>query len=272
MKLECPTIYILSDSIGETGELVVRAAASQFNAGQIDVRRIPYLTSAKDVEDALQEVAACRAAVVYTLVRPDLREALTAKAAELNLMCVDVMGPIIGCLTVVTGRTPSHEPGLIHKLDEAYFSKMEAVNFAVKYDDGKQPWGLTKADLVIVGVSRTSKTPLCMYLAHKGIKAANVPLVPEVPVPEDLMAVPPHKVVGLTINPALLHEVRRERLKTLGLAEGVDYASLERIYQELDHAQRIMHKIGCPIVDVTNKAVEETAAKILELYQRGAGK
>ncbi len=259
----------MSDSIGETGELVVRAAASQFNAGQIDVRRIPYLNSARDVEDALVEVAACQAAVVYTLVRPDLREVLVTKARELALVCVDVMGPIIDCLSAVTGRRPLHAPGLIHKLDDAYYSKMEAVEFAVKYDDGKQPWGLAKADLVIVGVSRTSKTPLCMYLAHKGIKAANVPLVPEVPVPEDLMAVPPSKVVGLTVSPALLQEVRRERLKLLGLAEGVDYASLERIYRELDYAQRIMHKIGCSIIDVTNKAVEETAAKILEYYQKG---
>lgn len=260
----------MSDSIGETGELVVRAAASQFNAGQVDVRRIPYLSSARDVEDALIEVAACQASVVYTLVRPDLREVLVNKAAELGVACiVDVMGPILSCLSTVTGRVPRQEPGLIHKMDEAYFGKMEAVEFAVKYDDGKQPWGLLKADLVIVGVSRTSKTPLCMYLAHKGIKAANVPLVPEVAPPEELLGLPPSKVVGLTINPALLHEVRRERLKTLGLAEGVDYANLERIYQELDNAQRIMHKIGCPIVDVTNKAVEETAAKILAYYRKG---
>lgn len=260
----------MSDSIGETGELVVRAAASQFSAGQIDIRRIPYLNTARDVEDALVEVAACQAAVVYTLVRNDLREVLTAKATELALVCVDVMGPIIDCLAAITGKMPMHAPGLIRKMDDAYYSKVEAVEFAVKFDDGKQPWGLAKADLVIIGVSRTSKTPLCMYLAHKGIKAANVPLVPEVPVPDDLMSVPPSKVVGLTINPALLYEVRRERLKVLGLAEGVDYASLERIYRELDYAQRIMHKIGCSIVDVTNKAVEETAAKILEYYRKGA--
>lgn len=248
---------------------MVRAAASQFSAGQVDVRRIPYLNTARDVEDALVEVAACQAAVVYTLVRPDLREVLVVKARELGLVCVDVMGPVIDCLSALTGKAPLQSPGLIHKMDEAYYGKMEAVEFAVKYDDGQQPWGLAKADLVIVGVSRTSKTPLCMFLAHKGIKAANVPLVPEVPVPEDLMSVPPSKVVGLTISPALLQEVRRERLKLLGLADGVEYASLERIYRELDYAQRIMHKIGCSVIDVTNKAVEETAAKILEYYRKG---
>jgi len=249
--------------------MVVRVAASQFNVGQVDVRRIPYLNTARDVEDALVEVAACQAAVVYTLVRSDLREVLVVKAQELGLMCVDVMGPVIDCLSALTGKAPLQSPGLIHKLDEAYYGKMEAVEFAVKYDDGQQPWGLAKADLVIVGVSRTSKTPLCMFLAHKGIKAANVPLVPEVPVPEDLMSVPPFKVVGLTISPTLLQEVRRERLKLLGLADGGEYASLERIYRELDYAQRIMRKIGCSVIDVTNKAVEETAAKILEYYRKG---
>ncbi len=249
--------------------MVVRVAASQFNVGQVDVRRIPYLNTARDVEDALVEVAACQAAVVYTLVRSDLREVLVVKAQELGLMCVDVLGPVIDCLSALTGKAPLQSPGLIHKLDEAYYGKMEAVEFAVKYDDGQQPWGLAKADLVIVGVSRTSKTPLCMFLAHKGIKAANVPLVPEVPVPEDLMSVPPFKVVGLTISPTLLQEVRRERLKLLGLADGGEYASLERIYRELDYAQRIMRKIGCSVIDVTNKAVEETAAKILEYYRKG---
>lgn len=249
---------------------MVKAAASQFNGGQIDIRRIPYLNTPREVEDALTEVAACEAAVVYTLVRPDLKAALEAKAGELGLTCVDIMGPILAAITSVTGMAPRLEPGLIRRMDEAYFNKVEAVEFAVKYDDGKQPWGLAKADLVITGVSRTSKTPLCMYLAHKGLKAANVPLMPEVAPPDELFALPAGKVVGLTINPAHLYEVRRERLKVLGLAEGVDYANLERIYQELDYAQRIMHRLGCPIIDVTSRAVEETAAKILEYYRKGA--
>lgn len=269
LKLDCPVIYVLSDSIGETGELVVRAAASQFNGGKLDVRRIPYLNSAAEVEEALQEAASCQAAVAYTLVRPDLKHVLEGKSSELGLVCVDIMGPILAAIASVTNLPPRLEPGLIRKMDEAYFNKVEAVEFAVKYDDGKQPWGLTKADLVIVGVSRTSKTPLCMYLAHKGIKAANVPLVPEVNPPAELFTLQPHKVVGLTIDPSLLNEIRKERLKTLGLSDSVEYANPERITGELEYAESVMRKIGCPIINVTNKAVEETAAKVLEYYRKG---
>ena len=249
---------------------MVKAAASQFDGGKIDVRRIPYLNSSRDVEDALLEAAACQAAVVYTLVRPDLKAVLEEKAGGLGLTCVDLMGPILAAIEVVTGLSPRLEPGLIRRMDEAYFNKVAAVEFAVKYDDGKQPWGLAKADLVIIGVSRTSKTPLCMYLAHKGIKAANVPLVPEVAPPDELFALPPRKVVGLTASPEYLIEVRRERLKILGLHDGVDYASPERIYGEIDYAQRIMRKVGCPVFDVTGRAVEETAARILEFHLKGA--
>lgn len=264
-------IYVLSDSIGETGELVVKAAASQFNSGNIDIRRIPYLNSPGDVKDALQEAAGCQAVVAYTLVRPNLKAVLEAKALELNLVCVDIMGPLLTAIKNITHTDPSFEPGSIHKLDAAYFNKVEAIEFAVKYDDGKQPWGLSKADLVIIGVSRTSKTPLCMYLAHKGIKTANVPLVPEVGPPEELLALPANKVVGFTIKPSLLFEIRKERLKTLGLPESVHYANLERINEELDYAMDIIKKIGCPVIDVTNKAVEETATKVLEYYRKGVG-
>jgi regulator of PEP synthase PpsR (kinase-PPPase family) len=272
LKLHCPVIYVLSDSIGETGELVVKAAASQFNSCNIDIRRIPYLNSPVDVEDALQEAAGCQAAVAYTFVRPALKAVLEEKAQELGLVCVDIMGPLLTAIKSVTHTDPLFEPGLIHKLDEAYFNKVEAIEFAVKYDDGKQPGGLSKADLVIIGVSRTSKTPLCMYLAHKGIRAANVPLVPEVGPPEELLTLPANKVVGLTIKPPLLFEIRKERLKTLGLSESVHYANLERINEELGYALDIMKKIGCPAIDVTNKAVEETASKVLEYYRKGVGK
>ena len=271
MTLNNPVIYVLSDSIGETGELVVKAAASQFNASNIDIRRIPFLSSPSDIEDAFQEIAGCRAAIVFTLVRPDLKEILLAKAKALNITCVDIMGPVLEAITNVADAQPLFEPGLIRKMDDAYFNKVEAIEFAVKYDDGKQPWDLSKADLVVIGVSRTSKTPTCMYLVHQGIKAANVPLVPEVPPPEELFNLPPRKVVGLTVKPSLLFEIRKERLKVLGLSESVDYANLERIHSELKYAAGIMHKLGCPIIDVTSKAVEETAAKILEHYRKGVG-
>jgi len=251
---------------------VLKAAASQFDTGHVDIRRVPYLISAKQVEEALIEAADAGGIVIYTLVRPDLRAFLELKAKALNLVAIDVMGPIIDALKTVTKLPPKNEPGVIRKIDEAYFSKVEAIEFAVKYDDGKEPRGMLKADIVVIGISRASKTPLCMYLAHKGIKAANLPLVPEVTAPPELYKVPPQKVIGLTIKPSLLFEIRKERLKTMGLSPSADYASFERILHELEYADGIMRKIGCPVIDVTNKATEETAAKVLEIYYKGVGK
>ncbi|MGQ9556913.1 MAG: pyruvate, water dikinase regulatory protein [Desulfurispora sp.] len=267
--LDKPVIYIISDSIGETAELVARAAASQFEGGLVDVRRVPYVNDPEEIPDIVEEAAAFNSVIAYTLVLPQLREALVREAARLGVPAVDIITPMLDALEKATGRPPRLEPGLVRKMDEEYFRRVEAIEFAVKYDDGKDPRGILRADLVVLGVSRTSKTPLCMYLAHKRIKAANVPLVPEVAPPEEIFSLPPHKVVGLTIKPSQLNEIRRERLKTLGLTSNADYASMERILRELEYAQEIMRRVGCPVIDVTNKAVEETASKVLELYYRG---
>lgn len=217
------------------------------------------------------EAYEAHAIVVYTLVRPNLKTYLEKKAHELGLTTVDIMGPIVSAINEVTHLTPKNQPGLIRRIDQEYFNKVEALEFAVKFDDGKEPRGLLRADIVITGVSRASKTPLCIYLAHKGIKAANMPLVPEVTPPPELFEVPSHKVIGLTIKPDLLFEIRKERLRAMGLAQTADYANYQRILEELDYADEIMRKIGCPIIDVTNKATEETAAKVLEIYRKGKG-
>ncbi|WP_378951424.1 pyruvate, water dikinase regulatory protein [Pelosinus sp. sgz500959] len=262
-------IYILSDSIGETGEMVAKAALSQFDEGNIRIRRKPYLKSAEQIELALKEAAQTKSAILYTLVRPDLKMVLETKAKALGLVHVDIMGPVVNALSSISDLSPRNEPGLIRKIDDAYFAKIEAIEFAVKFDDGKEPRGLLQADIVITGVSRASKTPLCMYLAHQGVKAANVPLVKEVAPPPELFLVPPHKVIGLMIKPSLLYEIRRERLKAMGLQPSTSYANMERIIEELEYGQGIMRKIGCPIIDVTNKATEETAAKVMEIYRKG---
>lgn len=263
-----PVVYVLSDSVGETGELVVKAASSQFNAGRIDIRRIPYLNSTAEVEDALLEAAGADAVVAYTLVRPDLKAFLIKQATAMSIRHVDILGPMMDALGGVTHLPPRNEPGLIRKLDEAYFRRVEAIEFAVKYDDGKESRGLSRADIIITGISRTSKTPLCMYLAHKGIKVANVPLVPEVPLPEELFGIT-HKIIGLIIQPQQLFEIRKERLRTMGLSPTADYANMNRIYAELEYSAQVMRKLGCPMIDVTNKAVEETAGKVIEFYRRG---
>jgi regulator of PEP synthase PpsR (kinase-PPPase family) len=198
-----------------------------------------------------------------------LKEHLIKVAGEHQVQLVDIMGPMIARIGKMVGKQPRFKPGLVHQLDEDYFKKVEAIEFAVKYDDGKDVRGILRSDVVLIGVSRTSKTPLSMYLAHKRIKVANVPLVPEVSPPEELFMISPRKVIGLTINPEHLNGIRTERLKSLGLTAQANYASLDRILQELEYAEKIMKKIGCPIINVTNKAVEETANIILEMIRGG---
>lgn len=269
MTTQIPVIYVVSDALGETAEFVGRAAAAQFSGVKTKIRRVPYVRDEAHLDEILEEAVADQAILVYTLVLKELRSYLEQKAAEKQLRTVDILGPLIGAISDQTGLQPNHIPSIIHRLDEQYFRKVEAIEFAVKYDDGKDPRGVLFADVVLIGVSRTSKTPLSMYLAHKSIKAANIPLVPEVKPPEELFSVQPQKIVGLTIRPDLLNQIRTERLKTLGLGASSDYARLERIMEELEYARSIMRKIGCPIVDATGKAVEETASLVLELMFKG---
>ena len=262
-------IYVISDALGETAEFVSRAAAAQFNGVKTRIRRVPYVRDETHIDDIIDEAVAEGAILVYTLVLRELRDYLEEKAAGKGVPTVDILGPLIGILGDKTGLKPSHIPNITHRLDEQYFRKVEAVEFAVKYDDGKDPRGAMYSDVVLIGVSRTSKTPLCMYLAHKGIKASNIPLVPEVAPPDELMAVSPRKIIGLTMRPDVLNRIRTERLKTLGLGAGADYASLERIMYELEYARGVMKKIGCTIIDASGKAVEETASLVLELIFKG---
>lgn len=258
-------IYALSDSIGETAESVARAVASQFEANTMEIIRIPYINSEKQLDSVLLDAVKQPAIICHTIVSSNLRQALAQKAADAGIKTIDIMGPMIQATQEISGLSPKLKPGLIHRLDQEYFRRVEAVEFAVKYDDGKNPGGLLKADIVIVGVSRTSKTPLSMYLAHKKWKVANVPLVPEIPPPHELFQVQSSRIIGLVIDPYKLNEIRAERLKVMGLAPDASYATVGRIEEELNHARVVMNKLDCPVIDVSNKAIEETANRILEL-------
>jgi regulator of PEP synthase PpsR (kinase-PPPase family) len=260
---------VVSDSLGETADFVARAAASQFDGGNVEIRRIPYVADKEDIEEIFKEALNYNSIITYTVVIRELREMIESLSREKKIPCVDLLGPTLKAIASATGLMPKMETGLLRKLDEEYFRRVEAIEFAVKYDDGKDPRGLKSADLVLIGVSRTSKTPVCMYLAHKKIKAANMPLVPEVAPPEELFQIPARKIVGLTIRPQLLNEIRQERLKALGLTSGADYANPNRIIRELEYAEAIFKRIGCTVIDVTNRAIEETAGKLLEIYYRG---
>lgn len=263
-----PTVFILSDSVGETAELVAKAAASQYCGEKIEVRRIPFVNDEDTIRETVSEARESGGIIVYTIITPDLRDLVGKLAGEVGVPHVDVMGPVMEAFSQVMPGIPRMEPGLVRQLDSQYFRRVEAIEFAVKYDGGKDPRGLKLADLVLVGISRTSKTPLSMFLANKQIKVANLPLVPEVQPPEELFSIDPEKVVGLTIAADQLYAIRKERLLALGLGHQANYASLERIIKELEYSKGIMEELGCPVFDVTNKAVEETAGRLLDLIRR----
>lgn len=265
-----PTIYIVSDSLGETAEQVVRGAVIQFSVPheRVNLVRLHHVGDEEAIRRAVGEAQKGPAVIVFTLVKPELRRYLSHLAQEAKIPHVDVLGPLLGTLEGLFGMKPQLVPGLTHRLDREYFDRVEAIEFAVKYDDGKDPSGIGQAHVVILGVSRTSKTPVSLYLANHRLKVANIPLVPEVPVPREVLGPHRRKCVGLIIDPEILMNIRYQRLKALGLSVSSQYASLDRIMQELEYAWDVYHRVGCPVVDVSNHAVEETATKVLEIVKR----
>lgn len=267
-------IIVASDSVGETAELVARACISQFNPNQCDseINRYPYIESLENVDEVIQVAKDTEAIVVYTLVKPEIRKYMESKIKEDAIKSVDIMGPLMNILLDKIDEQPYFEPGLVHQLDEAYFKKIDAIEFAVKYDDGKDPKGLTKADIVLLGISRTSKTPLSQYLAHKSYKVMNIPIVPEVTPPDDLFNVDPSKCIALKISEEKLNRIRKERLKQLGLGDSARYATEQRIEEELNYFHELVDKIGCPVIDVSDKAIEETANDIISIIEQNSFK
>ncbi len=260
-------VFVVSDSVGETAEFVVRAAASQFDHNNFEIRRMSYVDSSEAIKEIISAAKEVGGFIAYTLILPSLRETLREEAENLGVRAVDIMGPMMNAFEDVFNATPKLRPGLLHQLDDDYFRRVEAIEFAVKYDDGRDSRGLFRADVVLVGVSRTSKTPLSMYLAHKKMRVANIPLVPEVQPPSELYELPRARIIGLTIDGDELIQIRQERLRSLGLNSDASYASLKRIRDELHFAESIMQKLGCPVIDVSRRAVEETASIILGIVR-----
>ncbi|WP_028610384.1 pyruvate, water dikinase regulatory protein [Paenibacillus harenae] len=261
-------VYVVSDAAGDTGEVVVRAAIAQFHPINADIRRSSFVTDEAGLQRITLQAKEENAIVLYTLVIPHLRESMRKLAEANEVVAIDLLGSFIETLEMRTGRKSRQEPGLNHVLDADYFRKVEAVEFAVKYDDARDTSGVLKADIVLVGVSRTSKTPLSMYLAHQKFKVANVPLVPELKPPDELFKLPKQKVIGLTIGVPYLNTIRKERLKALGLPNNASYATPDRIEKELQYADTIMRRLDCFVIDVSHRAVEETASLIMEYVRR----
>jgi len=265
------TIFAVSDSIGETANQVAVAAASQFKE-EIEVKRFPYTKTLEDVEEVIENLSKVeKAMIVSTIITVNVREYLTQKATEKNVFVINVLGPIINVASTLINKVPDYNPGAMWSTDEEYFKRIEAMEFAMQYDDSKDYRGLKNADVILVGLSRTSKTPLCMYLANKGVKAINIPLVPEVGVPDELFEVDRKKVFGLVINPLRLIEIRKKRLdKFHRIPSDIEYAGDARVLEEFEFSDKIMRKLGCKTIDVTERAIEDTALIILnEIKKKG---
>lgn len=257
-------IYICSDSVGETAEAVARATVRQFDDHDTRIKRFGNIRSAEDIRAIVDEACRNGGFIAYTLVQRELRDMMREESRRQNVRTVDIMGPMMQAYMESFDGSPNRLPGMLHRLDEDYFKRVEAIEFTVRCDDGRDTKSYLEAEIILIGVSRTSKTPLSIFLAHKGYKVANLPLMPEVKPPEELFQIRNGLIVGLSMVPEQMLRIRNERLRALGLAPGAKYAELERIEEELNYARSLMEKLGCMIIDVTDRAIEETAGIIME--------
>lgn len=258
-----PFITICSDSLGDTAEAVVQAAIHQFQNQRVTIKRYGNVRHEDELRKVMEEAAQHQGFVAYTLVQPELREMIREEAVRLDLRIVDIMGPMMQAFIDTFDDAPQQRPGLLHQLDENYFRRIEAIEFTVACDDGRDLGAMLKADIVLLGMSRTSKTPLSIFLAHRGKKVVNYPIIPEIGPPQELLSLPPNRLIGLTMKPEYMLKVRSERLKVLGLPTGSQYASLARITEEMEYAAALFAKLKCPVIDITDKAIEETAGIIM---------
>ncbi|MEJ5199800.1 MAG: pyruvate, water dikinase regulatory protein [Anaerolineae bacterium] len=261
-----PTVFILSGSTGTSGELLVRTALAQFRRA-VPVEIVPHVLSTAQIEEAVARACAARGLIAYTLVDAGLRRATAEIAARAGVTAIDLLGPLLDHLAAALGEQPAGKPGLYRQQREKYFERVEAIEFSVAHDDGQRIEELPKAEIVIVGVSRTGKTPLSMYLSVMGWKVANVPLVPELPPPPILLTIDPRRVVGLTIEPGQLIAHRRWRQAHLGIG-ATNYTDAEAIYEEVEAARRFCRQHGFAIVDVTDKPIESSAEEVIAVVTR----
>ena len=263
--MDAKVIYVVSDSTGETAERVTRATLLQFPDHSVRLKLERRMRDRRGLTAILESAAAQEAMVVFTLVRPELRDHFNQQAARLGVRHVDVIGSLISQIGHYLEADPVNIPTGEMPLSKEYFRRVEAIEFAVKSDDGKEPRNLHRADLVLVGVSRTSKTPLSTYLAGRGLKVANVPLVLGVEPPSELHELPGYRVVGLTVDIDQLMDIRRQRLQHLGMPPDANYGHRDHVKAELEYAHAIFRdNPEWMVVDVTNCAIEETATIILE--------
>jgi regulator of PEP synthase PpsR (kinase-PPPase family) len=259
-------LHLVSDATGETVISVARAAVTQFE----DVHPIEHLwslvRSRAQVEKILAAVEANQGIVMFTLVDRELRKLLQEGCRAFQVPCIPLLDPVMAALSTYLGAESRDQPGRQHALDSEYFQRIDAMTYVLSHDDGQSPDGLKNANVILVGVSRTSKTPTCFYLANRGLKAANVPIVPGLPLPRELEAVTGPLIVGLMRNPESLVEIRRNRLHVLNQDQETEYVDIEQVRAEVSAARRLFTERGWPMIDVTRRSIEETAAEVIQLY------
>ncbi|GEQ60850.1 phosphotransferase [Vagococcus lutrae] len=264
MTDKCYYIYIISDSAGETASKLAQAAMSQYATVNVALVRKTFVSEKKDLVEALERAKACNAIIIHTMISPEFVQFANQYCQENDLFCMDILSPVVNELSKRSGIDPTRLPGAMHSLNQEYFNRIAAMEFAVKYDDGKDPKGFLEADIVLLGVSRTSKTPLSLFLANKNLKVANLPLIPQAHIPKELWEVNPKKIVGLTNNPEILNKIRQERMKAYGLNPNTAYSDINKINEELAFANNLYEKLGCLVINVADLSIEETASIILQ--------
>lgn len=258
-----PTIFIVSGGVGASAEQLVYTLLAQFPDEVVRVTTIGNVRHPEQIADALSQAQKMDALVVYTLVDPSLHDYLLHESQKLQIKAIDAMGPIMEWVTEKLGIAPKAQPGLYRRLHSEYFERVAAIDFTMAHDDGKNPDGWPQADVTLVGVSRVGKTPLSLYLAILGWKVANVPLVPEIPLPESLFSLDPQHVIGVTVEPDRLLEYRTRRQRLLGAPGPSAYADSESIYEEVEEALKVFGKGRFKIIDMTDKTIEQGADEII---------
>lgn len=256
-------IYVISDGTGETADQMIKAALLQYVREGLKIIRYKNIRTEIQVRSIFEEAHAAQAVVVYTVVSDNLRKFIDSTSQQTGVTTVDLLGPLLEKLSRYLKRNPESQPGLFHQVNENYFKRIEAIEFTVKHDDGKYADSLDRADIILVGLSRTSKTPLSVYLSYKGWKVANVPLVKDIDPPEELFKTDQRKIVGLLIEPETLVRIRRERLVKMGEDPSRDYANLNHVIAEIDFCKDVFRRNRrWPVFDITGKALEETASEV----------
>lgn len=260
---EVVTFFVISDSAGETATKLAQATMAQYPSIEFSLFRRTFVTDPETLQRALNDALSEQALVLHTLINQELVDLTNEFCQKNKLYSFDVLTPPIAEIERLTGIKPTRQPGALHLLNENYFKRIKAMEFAVKYDDGKDPRGFLEADVVLLGVSRTSKTPLSLFLGNKNLKVANLPLIPQAHIPKQLWEIDPKKIVGLTNNPDILNNIRKERMRSYGLNPDTAYSDIEKIRAELEFANELYEKLGCVVINVASLSIEETASLIL---------